>query len=244
MEEVLVTGSSGLIGRILVPELVENGFIVYKLDVVDSGPGVDFRVDISDYEELMQVDIKPDNIIHLAADSNPRTSWKSVLNNNIIGTRNVFEFSREKKVKKVVFASSNHVTGMYEGFPPNLHKKKKISRLISVRDEIRPDGYYGTGKAFGEALARQFYELYGISSICLRIGTVLEDDDPTKDERHMKTWLSHRDMLQLFIKSIRSKVGFGIYYGVSNNKGRFWDISNGVADLDYRPADDASLLTS
>jgi len=241
---VLVTGSSGLIGRILIPALADSGFKIYGLDVADSDSSiVDFKVNISDLNELMQIKIKPEYVVHLAADSNPRADWESVLTNNIVGTRNIFEFSRKKKVKKVVFASSNHVTGMYEGNPPTLHKRtQKMSRLISVWDEIRPDGYYGTSKAFGEIIARQFFEIYGLESVCLRIGTVLEDDDPTKFDRHMKTWLSHRDMVQLFLRSIRSDVGFGIYYGVSNNRGRFWDISNAEKDLEYRPEDDASLL--
>jgi len=43
-------------------------------------------------------------------------------------------------------------------------------------------------------------------------------------------------------KSLSTNVVFGIYYGVSNNKGAFWDISNARADLGYEPVDDASTL--
>jgi hypothetical protein len=51
----------------------------------------------------------------------------------------------------------------------------------------------------------------------------------------------HNDLVQLVKKSICSeKVKFGIYYGVSNNKGRFWDISNAEQELDFHPQDDAS----
>jgi hypothetical protein len=84
--------------------------------------------------------------------------------------------------------------------------------------------------------------LYGVESICLRIGSVLADDDPTHDPRYAKTWLSHRDLVQLVKKSIYSKVPFGIYYGVSDNKGRFWDISNATEEIGFRPEDDASLF--
>jgi len=134
-----------------------------------------------------------------------------------------------------------HVTGAYEGIPPRLHKQHNPEK-IRISDPIRPDSDYGSSKAFGEIIARQYFELYGIKSICLRIGSVLRDDDPTKNEHTMKTWLSHRDLIELFKKSIFSDVNFGIYYGVSNNKGRYWDISNAQKELGYKPQDDASVL--
>jgi hypothetical protein len=71
---------------------------------------------------------------------------------------------------------------------------------------------------------------------------VLADDDPTKDERNRKIWLSHRDLLQLVEKSLASNVVFGIYYGVSDNQGAFWDITNARLNLGYKPVDDASRL--
>jgi uronate dehydrogenase len=43
-------------------------------------------------------------------------------------------------------------------------------------------------------------------------------------------------------KAIETDIGFGIYYGVSNNTGRFWDISNAERDLGYIPQDNAALL--
>ena len=162
-----------------------------------------------------------------------------MLKNNIIGIKNVYECARIYNVKKVIFASSNHVTGGYERIPSKLHKEDR-PRLIKVTDEIRPDSDYATSKVFGETIARQYFELYGIASICIRIGTVIEDDDPTKSERTMRTWLSHDDLLQLIRKSLLAKVSFGIYYGVSNNKGRFWDISNAEKEIGYIPKDDAS----
>jgi dTDP-4-dehydrorhamnose reductase len=159
--------------------------------------------------------------------------------NNIIGTRNVYEAAKLFKVKRVVFASSNHVTGAYEGFPPSLHAQPSPA-LIRPQDPIRPDGNYGVSKAAGEAIARMYYELYGLESVCLRIGSVEKDDDFAKDARHQCTWLSHRDLTQLVRKSLLADVRFAVYYGVSNNKKRFWDISNAVEEIGYQPEDDAS----
>ena len=57
----------------------------------------------------------------------------------------------------------------------------------------------------------------------------------------MQTWLSHRDLAQLVKKSISARINFGIYYGVSNNDGRFWDIANAEKELGYIPQDNAAL---
>ncbi len=83
-----------------------------------------------------------------------------------------------------------------------------------------------------------------MKSICLRVGWVVRDgdDDPTKNELGMKMWLSHRDLVELIRRSILSDIKFGIYYGVSNNKGRFWEISNAEKDLGYKPQDGAHPL--
>lgn len=240
---ILITGSRGKIGRVLAKALPDS-FDVYGLDIVGEENERNYKADISNYEELDKVFLKIGpihSVIHLAADPREGADWKSVLKNNIIGTRNVYECARKHGIRKVIFASSNHVTGAYEGFPPALHKQENPSK-ISINHPLRPDSDYGSSKVFGEAVARQYFELYGIKSICLRLGSVLRDDDPTRDERDMKIWLSHRDLIQLVRKSLLSDIGFGIYYGVSNNKGMFWDISNAKEEIGYEPRDDASLM--
>jgi len=79
-----------------------------------------------------------------------------------------------------------------------------------------------------------------VEAICLRIGAVLGDDDPTTDARNLRIWLSHRDLVQLVDKSLLTNVPFGIYYGISNNKGAFYDILNARDELGFVPLDDAS----
>ncbi|UCF00546.1 MAG: NAD(P)-dependent oxidoreductase [Deltaproteobacteria bacterium] len=243
LPRLLITGSRGRIGTVLMEALADS-FEVYGVDIQDTAGERSFRADIADYEQLssaLQLLAPIPFIVHLAADPRVGAGWNSVLNNNIIGTKNLYEAAKEYGVKKVVFASSNHVTGAYEGIPPSLHKQDS-PRLIAVNDPVRPDSDYGTSKVFGEAVARQYYELYRIHSVCLRIGSFIADDNPTRNERVRRTWVSHRDLIQLVKKSILSEVEFGIYYGVSGNKGRFWDISNAEEEIGYCPEDDASVV--
>jgi nucleoside-diphosphate-sugar epimerase len=240
---LLITGINGLIGTVL-REALQKEHDVYGLDQDEPFSDRVLSADIAEYGELTRVIqqfLPLDGMIHLAGNPQVKASWESVLRANIIGTRNLFEAAREFQIAQVVFASSNHVTGAYHGFEPNLNTfTQPEPPKISPYDPIRPDSDYGVSKAFGEAVARYYCDRWGIKAICLRIGAVLEDDDPTKESQNRRIWLSHRDLIQLVEKSLATNVMFGIYYGVSNNKGAFWDISNARADLGYEPVDDAS----
>ena len=240
---LLITGINGLIGTILRKAL-EGKHEVYGMDLEGEFSDRVLSVDISEYEqtaEAMKQFGALDVIIHLAGNPRVDASWESVLKANIIGTRNLFEAARALHVPRVIYASSNHVTGAYHGFKPNLYKYTEPGPpMISPEDPIRPDSDYGLSKAFGEAVARYYVDRWGLKAICLRIGAVLKDDNPASQSQNRRIWLSQRDMVQLAEKSLASDVTFGIYYGISNNKDAFWDISNARADLGYEPVDDGS----
>ena len=240
---ILITGINGLIGNVLRDALGQN-HEVYGLDLEGQFSERIVSADISDYGQVARVvqQFSPlEAIIHLAGNPRVDASWESVLKSNIIGTRNLFEAAREFGVPKVIYASSNHVTGAYHGFEPSLYKYTEPGPpMISPEDPIRPDSDYGLSKAFGEAVARYYFDRWGVKAICLRIGAVLKDDDPARQSQNRRIWLSHRDMVQLVEKSLSADVTFGIYYGISNNKDAFWDISNARADLGYEPVDDGA----
>ena len=241
--KLYITGINGKIGRILHTDLAAD-YDVHGLDIAGPFSERIVEADVADsgaLQSAIQAAAPFPYLIHLAADPRVRAPWESVLPNNIIGTHNVFEAARLAGVKKVIFASTNHVTGAYGGVPPDEYLQNLPDPpRISVADPIRPDGEYGASKAYGEALARTYTSLWGISFICLRIGVVLGDDRPVGRLWFKKGWLSHRDLLQLVRRSLESNVVFGIYYGMSNNTGGFWDLTNGRLELGYDPQDDAS----
>ena len=79
--------------------------------------------------------------------------------------------------------------------------------------------------------------------ICLRIGSYDYRRNPTDFDmgpRILSTWLCDSDLVQLVSKSISTpEIGFGIYYGISNNSRAYWDLTNAAIDLGYRPRDNA-----
>ena len=89
-------------------------------------------------------------------------------------------------------------------------------------------------------MGRFYHEEYGISVACLRIGTVNQANNPLASVRHFATLCTHRDLAQLVERCISAPdLGFDVYYGVSNNTWRFWDIEHASRQVGYLPQDDA-----
>jgi len=251
--KLLITGGSGLIGTILTNALNEK----YEITILDlkapqNSENIKFVVgDITKLDRIEKVFSNIDVVIHLGADVSMQADWSSVYSKNILGTYNVFEASRRADVRKIVFASSNHVTGLYEkDWPISSIVKGDYAGLdrstipkISNLSPQRADSFYGTSKLFGEGLGQYYSSEFGISIICLRIGTVQPHEWPMASEkRYFATWLSHCDLIQLIEKSIEAQeVKFDVFYGVSNNTWRFWDISHAKDVIGYDPQDDAEL---
>jgi uronate dehydrogenase len=77
-----------------------------------------------------------------------------------------------------------------------------------------------------------------MSVACLRIGSFRPDDRPTAP-RHLFTWISHRDTVQLVRRAFDYPAyHFIVAYGVSANSSNRWD-NAGVRFLGYQPEDDA-----
>ena len=231
---ILITGINGTIGRAIVNGR-QDTWDITGLDVV---PGHGAHIaDIADWGKIDAVFDSAgrlDGVVHLAAIASSRASWDDVLVRNIVGTRNVYESAKNHRVPRVVFASSWHVVGGY-------HMHRETGGLVTVTDPVRPDGDYATSKAFGEALARQYWEQFGVRSVCLRIGNVEANDRP-RDEHAERIWLSHRDLVQLVERSLSADVDFGIYFATSGNTGGFLDLGPTERELGYVPQDDSSEL--
>ena len=202
---------------------------------------------MNNFEDVLSGSKGCSAIIHLGAVIEVNTSWELVLKNNFESTRNVYESARLNNIDKVIFASSNHAVGLFENDSPYKDIVKgnydgldpQNIPIIDHNVPIRPDSYYGISKAYGESLGRYYYEKFNIQSINLRIGTVQKIDTPKNSVRHFATWLAHDDIAQLVEKSIDNKLGFEIFYGVSNNKWRFWDIKNAYNKIGYEPTENA-----
>ena len=246
MNNVLVTGASGLIGGILNAKLTEHN--LFGIDIKECNYKNFEILDISNSKKLETIMLKNkiDTVVHLAGNASVDANWDSLSVNNFTGTLNVFNACKETGIKKIIFASSNHAVGLFENDSPykeiingDYNKISKNYKLISPYCEVRPDSLYGVSKAFGENLGRFFYESYKIKVACLRIGSVIKDNNPKvkNSNRFFSTWCSHDDISGLINACIRSNnIEFDIFYGVSDNDWKIWDISNAEKILSFKPS--------
>mgnify|MGYP001419537318 FL=1 len=250
MKKILITGSSGLIGSIIYQNL-KHKYKFTGMDKVKNGDNTTLKTHVTSSNKLEDINSAFKNIdivVHLAANASELTKWDLVLKNNIELTRNVFEASRLNGVSRVIFASSNHAVGNFEKDEPyksivkGKYKNVDSNNIEKINEKvpIRPDSNYGISKAFGEAMARYYYEHHNLESISLRIGTVIKDNSPKTNIRHYATLLYHEDLVQLIDKSISAtNISSEIFYGVSNNTWRFWDITHAEKTIGYLPLKNA-----
>jgi len=243
---VLILGASGLIGGILWEGLAADHSLRGLDRRRDQGRGID-RADVRRLPPSNEAFEGVDAVVDLASGAAADLSWENT-HRDMWGRVNVLEAAKQNGVPRYVFASSNHVTGMYEldqpyaaivagdydGLDPG------SIPLIAPDWPIRPDDAYGVGKAFTEAAARLYADQDGLSCICLRIGTVRADDRPSRP-REFATLLSHSDLVRLVEAALGAPpdLRYGIYYGVSANRWRFWDLANAREELGFEPKDDA-----
>ena len=249
-QKVLVTGSGGLIGQVVISHLRDQYDFsgLHRTRRPDEPDIPTTFADLADFDAVRPAFEGIDAVVHLGADPNMHASWESVLPNNLVGTYNVYEACRQAGVGRVVFASSNHAVGMFARDEPYVRiRVGDYSCLdpdnvpqVDQNVRFRPDGYYGISKVFGESMGAYYAEEHGLEVACLRIGTVTRENDPTANVRMKATWLSHRDMAQLVDRCLSvENLKFEIFYGVSGNKWRFWDIAHAQSFLGYQPQDDA-----
>jgi nucleoside-diphosphate-sugar epimerase len=249
--KVVVTGAAGLIGRVLWNSPVE-GWELFGIDKRPDPAATIVEGSMLDQETLSRLMDGASAVVHLGASSDVATPWEKLIAPNIEGTRSVLEAARVSGVKRFVFASSNHVTGLYENDLPYRAIMKgdceglDPKRLDRITHEwpIRPDSVYGASKAFGEALGRYYAEMFGLEVICLRIGTVNKEDRP-QSPRQCATLLTHRDLTALIEACLNvENVSYAVVYGVSANTWSIWDLEEPRRVLGWIPEDNAEDVRS
>ena len=247
MKKILITGGAGLVGNVLINGLKDK----FEIRILDqkSVEGIDSYVgDISNLDSILPAFENIDTVVHLAGDRRVYGEWDSILNNNIVGIYNIYEASRLSGVKRVVFASSQHATGGFYDVEPwsfiDKGEYEKLPENYKPLDEtcrIRPDSYYGASKSFGESLGSYYSDFFNLSTIHIRIGWIISDDDPTFSPTSLNLWLSHRDICQIITLSINVDKGikYDIFYATSDNHWKIWSIDKARNILGYKPIDGA-----
>jgi len=167
----LVTGGAGFIGSNLCEAILDLGYEVKCLDNLSTGKqkNVDILIDregytfingdIRDLDTCMKACEDVDFILHQAAwGSVPRSIEMPLFynENNIGGTLNMMEASRQSGIKKFVYASSSSVYGDHPILPK---VEGQEGNLLSP---------YALTKRVTEEYGKLYHKLYGLDTYGLR----------------------------------------------------------------------------
>ena len=261
-KKVLITGVYGLIAGAVYGDFrgKPNRYDVYGLarrrqpsERVAEGRVLEvpddrfFLADLSDHDAVCRAVEGMDVVVQMAATPGPDEDWNRILQGNIVGIHNVFEACRQAGVKRVVYASSIMVSWGYLFDEP--YRAINEGRFGDVPDEIpivthrhppRPTETYSASKVWGEAMARTYADVHGLSCLCIRIGWVNGKNHPENPARG-SFWCSQRDIVQLVERCVNAPedLRFDVFYGVSDSQYRWVDIDHAREAVGYEPLDNA-----
>ena len=229
--KLLLTGAAGQLGRELRPRLKAYCDVLRVSDQNDLGEAaVGEEIQTADLANAsdMQTLLKDVNaVVHLGGVSTEQP-WAPILASNIVGMVNLYEAARLQGTKRIVFASSNHVTGFY-----------RQDEVIDNKMPPKPDGFYGLSKAFGEDVAELYWARWGIETVSIRIGSALS---APKDRRMLSTWISLDDLERLVVSALTAPiVGHTIIFGMSDNQTSWWDNTH-AKHIGYRALDSSDVF--
>lgn len=224
MTTLLMTGAAGGVATMLRPLLKDHASHIRLSDQAELGelaPHESYmKADLGDLSACEAIAEGVDGVIHLGGFS-VEGPWETIHQANIVGCYNMFEAARRQRVPRFIFASSNHAVGFY-----------RRDQRINTDQRVRPDGYYGVSKAFGEALGSLYADKFGMRVLSLRIGNV---GDLPLDERRLAIWIHPEDLMQLINIGLQhNDLHCEIVYGASDNDRAWWDNHTAYA-LGYKP---------
>lgn len=230
--KILITGSSGLIGRQLVSGL-ESEHDLRLGDVTGDDRDPRFvHLDVTDPEDARRAVDGVDAVVHLAIASGREGDYEDAVFNrqrfnvNVYGTHNVLEAARRANVRRFVFTSSLMVVW---GYPPPAE--------VASDAAPRPVGTYALTKRLGETLCEQAARDHGLSCICLRIPKPVDVGDAAWKRRTLRPqWIAFPDLVEAYRCAVTAAdVNFDVVTIVGESTRRRWDLSKAERVIGYRP---------
>ena len=193
LENILITGSSGLVGAPLVTKLLNKSNLIVGLDpVINAECNENYKhisIPLNSVEDVTNLLEKYDitKIIHTGGISGPMLANENpniIIENNIFFTMYLIEATRiYKKINRFIFCSSISAYG-------------ELAESDTTEDyRFAPENLYGATKASCDLLLKKYYEKYELDIISLRLSTIY----------------GHRRSTSCFINEIISS-------GIKNNK--------------------------
>jgi uronate dehydrogenase len=248
---VLITGAAGNLGGKLRRHL-EGQCELVLVDRQARGDPAIVEVDLARWGGWQDRFKGVDTVFHLAADPTAQQTWPAVLGPNVDAVINVYQAAVDHQVRRVVYASSNHVLGGYKDRVEPWRLTTDLPPLPGARyvvdGEQRDSTPYAAAKLFGERLGRCLAEAKGLEVVAVRLGWARpgenrpEDIPASREEWFRLMWLSNGDFCRLMERCLVADLGepFVVVHGMSNNTGMRWDLDGTRARIGYEAQNDVT----
>lgn len=227
---IVLTGAAGRLGQALRPylsPLCKELRLVDRAAMTASQPNEKtFQIDLSDETALKGVLQHASAVVHFAG--YPREAeWDVLLPANIECTIKLWELANAAGVDRIIYATSNHVVGLYP-------RDKPLDELVHPL----PDSRYGLTKVFMEGLASLYAIKHGVRGFGLRIGHCAPEPS---DARMLSHWIHPEDLAALVRVGLEADYDNEIVYGASDNTRSWWPNARAL-ELGYRPRHSADVF--
>src|SRR5262245_48588883 len=213
---ILVTGSSGRIGKAVVQELHAQGLPMRGFDRSPTPGLTDMIVGtLTSEADIARAMLGVHTVVHLAATPDDADFLAEIVPNNIIGVYHVFEQAQKAGVKRLIVASSGQVVWY-----------QRMTGPVPVGVDVQPTPryWYAAGKMFLEAAGRSFAEKFGMEVIAVRLGWCPRTPEQVEEIRAepwaQDVYLSPGDAGRFFACAAEAKLPqkFSLLYATSKPK--------------------------
>jgi nucleoside-diphosphate-sugar epimerase len=212
MKRILVTGSSGKLGKEIVILFKSRGYEVVGIDLIDSDT-TDQIVDLRDRAVVEIMTKGFDAIVHTAAlhgkHSDLNYPREKFINTNINGTHNLLAACVKNRIGKLVYTSTTSIYGT---------AMQNEKQAVWVDEDLMPEprDIYDITKLTCELLCKDYFEKEGIETTVLRVSRFLPEDENTKANHRLYRGLDESDGALAHLLALEKKFDSFQIYNISN----------------------------
>lgn len=212
MKKIIVTGSSGQLGREIVRLLRKQGYSVTGIDLIESET-TDACINICDAESVLSLTRSANAIIHTAAlhgkhyaQEYPREPF---IDTNIKGTLNLLNACVQNSIPKFLYTSTTSIYGK-----AMVNDKQAV--WVTEKLTPQPRDIYDITKLTAELLCKDFFEKEQIETTVLRVSRFMPEPGNIKAIHRLYRGLAEEDGAQAHLLALEKKFDCFEIFNISN----------------------------